>query len=66
MNFRPGLRLALVAIYHAAGAGQAYPQWVEDSIQVPGAWVRSLAYNSREGVFLEASAQGWRQSLTSD
>ncbi len=44
MNFRPGLRLALMAICLLAGGG--YCQFVEDSIQVPGAWVGSLAYNS--------------------
>jgi YVTN family beta-propeller protein len=50
MNSRHGLRLALVAICLVAAAGQVYPQWVEDSIEVPGSWVGSLAYNSREDV----------------
>jgi YVTN family beta-propeller protein len=31
-------------------AGTAYPQYVEDVIDVGGAWVGSLAYNSREDV----------------
>lgn len=46
------------------------PQVVEDSIQVPGAWVGSLVNNSRGDMVFEASAQGSRQgsrqSLTSD
>jgi YVTN family beta-propeller protein len=40
-------------------AGTAYPQYVEDSIQVPGAWVGSLVYNSREDVVYGASEDGY-------
>ena len=49
-NTSIALRSSLLALCLAAGAGRVYPQWVEDSIQVPGAWVGSLAYNSREDV----------------
>jgi YVTN family beta-propeller protein len=38
----------LIALCLAAGAGQVYPQWVEDSIQVPGAWVGSLVYDPQQ------------------
>ena len=49
-NTSIALRSSLLALCLAAGAGRVYPQWVEDSIQVPGAWVGSLAYNCREDV----------------
>jgi YVTN family beta-propeller protein len=59
MNIRPGIRIALVAICLVVAAGQVYPQWVEDSIQAPGAWVGSLVYNSREDVVYGASEDGF-------
>jgi YVTN family beta-propeller protein len=58
-TFRPGLRLTLAAVCLAAAAGQVSAQTVEDSIQVPGAWVGSLAYNSREDELYGVSETGW-------
>jgi YVTN family beta-propeller protein len=48
VTLRPGLLAAIAALFIAAGAGWA--QYVEDSIDVGGARVGSLAYNSREDV----------------
>ena len=48
MKLRPELLATVAALCVAAGAGRA--QYVEDSIEVPGAWVGSLTYNSRADV----------------
>jgi len=53
MKLRPGLMVAVAATCIAAGAGRA--QYVEDSIEVPGAWVGSMTYNSRADVVYGAS-----------
>jgi len=53
---RPGPGLALAAICLSAGLG--WGQYVEGWIGVPGAWVGSLAYNSREDVLYGASEDG--------
>jgi len=42
------LSVALVTVCLLAATGRA--QYVEDSVQVPGAWVGGMAYNSREDV----------------
>jgi hypothetical protein len=70
MNFSSRHRLcaALVLVCLCIAVGMC--QYVEDSVDVGGAWGGSLAHNSREDVVLEASAQGSRkgsrQSLTSE
>lgn len=48
MRLKPGLLMTFAALCITAEAGRA--QYVEDSIQVPGAWVGSLAYNTSEDV----------------
>ena len=55
-NTSIALRSSLLALCLAAGAVRA--QWVEDSVQVPGSWVGSLAYNNREDVLYGASEDG--------
>jgi len=46
------LSVALVTVCLLAATGRA--QYVEDSVQVPGAWVGGMAYNSREDVIYGA------------
>jgi hypothetical protein len=64
VRLRPSLLATVAGLCLAAGTGRA--QYVEDSIDVGGAWVGSLVYNSREDAVLGASAQGSPWSLTSD
>jgi hypothetical protein len=61
MRQRPGLLATIAVLCIAAGTGQA--QYVEDSVDVGGAWVGSLAYNSREDVVLEAVAWAARRDV---
>ncbi len=48
MRLSPGL-LSTIAVF-CITATAAHAQYVEDSVQVPGAWVGGMAYNSREDV----------------
>jgi YVTN family beta-propeller protein len=56
VRFRPGLLATVAALCIAAGL--AHSQYVEDSIDVGGACVGSLVYNSRSGVVYGASEHG--------
>jgi len=59
----PEIRLrrlpSLAVVLLVALAGNAYSQWIEDSIQVPGAWVGSLSYNSQQDELYGTSETGW-------
>ena len=48
MKLRPGLLATAAALCITAGVART--QYVEDSIEVPGAWVGSLTYNSQADV----------------
>jgi YVTN family beta-propeller protein len=56
MKLRPVLLLSAAVLCIVAGAARA--QYVEDSIDVGGGWVGSLAYNSREDALYGASEDG--------
>ena len=58
MRLRPGLLTAIAVLCIAAAAGQA--QYVEDSVDVGGAWVGSLAYNPEQDEIWGASWSGNR------
>jgi YVTN family beta-propeller protein len=65
MTPRPHL-LAASALLLAALAGPARGQYVEDSIDVGGAWVGSLAYNSSANVIYGASGDGLLFTISCD
>lgn len=48
-----------VGLLSCLAVAVACAQSIADSVQVPGAWVASLAYNSREDVMYGASEAGW-------
>jgi YVTN family beta-propeller protein len=50
VRYRCRLWPLVAALFLIVAVGRVYPQWVEDSIDVPGAWVGSLVYNSREDI----------------
>ena len=56
MKLRHGLPASVVALSVLVAA--AHAQYVEDSIDVGGSWVGSLAHNSREDVIYGASEDG--------
>jgi YVTN family beta-propeller protein len=65
VRIRPRLLAAVAALCIAAGTGRA--QYVEDSIDVGGAWVGSLVYNSREDVIYgESESQGLLFAISCD
>ncbi len=66
MNITPRhcLFAALLLCCLLVATGRA--QYVEDSIDVGGAWVGSLAYNSREDVIYGASESGWFFAISCD
>jgi YVTN family beta-propeller protein len=47
-SYRCRLWPLVAALVLVVAVGRVYPQWVEDSIEVPGAWVGNLVYNSRQ------------------
>jgi YVTN family beta-propeller protein len=65
-GYRCRLWPLVAALSLIAAVGRVYPQWVEDSIDVPGAWVGSLVYNSREDVIYGASEQGFFFAISAE
>jgi YVTN family beta-propeller protein len=66
VSYRCRLWPLVAALFLTVAAGRVYPQWVEDSIEVPGAWVGSLVYNSREDVIYGASEQGFFFAISAE
>jgi len=62
MNFSSRHRLGAALLMGClfVVAGRVHSQTVEDSIDVGGAWVSSLAYNSRGDTVLEVNARSSR------
>jgi hypothetical protein len=58
LDLRPRHCLVAALLLGCLFVGIGRPQYVEDSIDVGGAWVGSLAYNSREDVLYGASEDG--------
>jgi len=56
VRLRSGLLATVAGLCLAAGTGRS--QYVEDSVDVGGAWVGGLAYNSREDVIYGVSEEG--------
>jgi large repetitive protein len=64
VKLRPGLMATVAALCIAAGT--AWAQYVEDSIDVGGSGVGSLAYNSREDVLYGAAYYGGFFAISCD
>jgi YVTN family beta-propeller protein len=66
VNANPRRCLSAILLLVCLPAATSHAQYVEDSIDVGGAWVSSLAYNSREDVIYGTSESGWFFAISCD